>query len=327
MKKAVVTILLILPFLLIYFISFTGRILSQYTYIAVERIAVLDSQGDEYKENSIIKIGKGESKGDKLRIKVYPEYASNKNISISGGGSICSIDKETHMITGLELGEATIIITSQDKTDVQFAITIKVAEDEIQAIHLSTDLGVGVPGVLNINKNRSKYVEHTIVPYTVPTNMRGLEWWSENPNIATVNRSGKITGINYGTTTIWVKSIQNPDIKNHFTVNVTSDLQKGIWWDKGDNDYIALTASDIVPNANYDLKLITLIKNLPIDLSAVSSGDIWYTLNGGDIAFIDDTLIDQGIIKFTKSNVMVSISVSYDDGVEVYSDSVNIWYR
>lgn len=324
MKKAVVTMLLVLPFILIYFISFTGRILSQYTYIAVERITVLDSEGDEYKENSVIKIGKGEGKGDKLRIKVYPEYASNKDITISGAGTVCSIDTKTYDMVGLEYGEATILITSNDKSDVQYSIIVKVAEDDISAIKLSTDVGDGVHGKLILNKNRSQVVEHTIEPYTVPVEKRGLHWWSEDPTIATVNQNGKVEGKNYGTTTIWVESTVNPEIKNYFTVEVTNDLQKGIWWDKGENAFYLINSDSISLNGDFDLKTITIIKDLPISLDDVATGSIKYTITSNS-KNIDASDIGTGIVRFKRSNFMVEIKVEYVGST--YSDTIRIWYK
>ena len=59
MKKAVVSMLLILPFVLIYFISFTGQILAKYTHINVERVVVVDARGNEYNDDDYIKIDKG----------------------------------------------------------------------------------------------------------------------------------------------------------------------------------------------------------------------------------------------------------------------------
>ncbi len=324
MKKAVVTMLLVLPFILIYFISFTGRILSQYTYIAVERITVLDSEGDEYKENSVIKIGKGEGKGDKLRIKVYPEYASNKNITISGAGAVCSIDPKTYDMVGLEYGEATILITSDDKSDVQYSIVVKVAEDDISAIKLSTDVSDGVPGKLVLNKNRSQVVEHTIEPYTVPVEKRSLRWWSDDPSIATVNQNGKVEGKNYGTTTIWVESTVNPEIKNHFTVEVTNDLQKGIWWDKGESAFYLVNSEDVPLNSDFDLKTITIINNLPISLEDVATGGIKYTITSNS-KNIDASDINMGIVRFKQSNFMVEIKVEYVGST--YSDTIRIWYK
>lgn len=324
MKKAVVTMLLVLPFILIYFISFTGRILSQYTYIAVERITVLDSEGDEYKENSVIKIGKGEGKGDKLRIKVYPEYASNKNITISGGGAVCAIDPKTYDMVGLEYGETTIRITSNDKSDVQYSIVIKVAEDDISAIRLSTDVSDGVPGKIVLNKNRSYVVEHNIEPYTVPAEKRALRWWSEDPTIATVNSNGKVEGKNYGITTIWVESIVNKEIKNHFTVEVTNELQKGIWWNKGEKALYLVYTDDVPINSDFDLKSISIINDLPITIDNVFTGEIKYTLTSNSNN-IDASNIGNGIIRFKQLNFLVDIKVEYV-GTE-YSDTIRILYK
>ena len=163
MKKTVVTILLVLPFLLIYFISFTGQVLSQYTHIYVERVVVLDEKGDEYNQNEIIKINLSETFD--LRIKIYPELASNKKVKITNGNSrVCTVDEENYKVTAssTEFGESNIIITSEDRHFVQFSIIIKVAQDEPDDIIFNNIENYQ----LTIPKGKNFAVDFSVVPET-----------------------------------------------------------------------------------------------------------------------------------------------------------------
>lgn len=113
MKKVIVAILLVLPFLLIYFISFTGQILSRYTHIQVEKISVINEVGDEYKEDDVIKIGLDDIFN--LKIIVYPSLASNKETRVvNSNKAVCEYDEENSKIRGVDYGISTFIITSVD---------------------------------------------------------------------------------------------------------------------------------------------------------------------------------------------------------------------
>ena len=49
MKKVVISILILLPFVLIVVISFAGRIFGEYDYIEVQGVSFLDENGDVIK--------------------------------------------------------------------------------------------------------------------------------------------------------------------------------------------------------------------------------------------------------------------------------------
>ena len=74
MKKIVVILLLILPFVLIYSVSFTGRILSQYTHIPVERLVLLDEDANEYED--------AECDDDKVDDALNPQTVLNGDLGL-----------------------------------------------------------------------------------------------------------------------------------------------------------------------------------------------------------------------------------------------------
>ena len=102
MKKFIVIALLVMPFVLIYFISFSGRILSKYTHINIENIYVSDTNGNIYNNDSIIQINKGDVKS--LQISILPTLASNKSIVYSNSDkSVCKIDEKIKIVIDYRL--------------------------------------------------------------------------------------------------------------------------------------------------------------------------------------------------------------------------------
>lgn len=172
-------------------------------------------------------------------------------------------------------------------------------------------------GNLTLMKRQTKQVRAVIVPYTVPIENRELVWESSNSNIASVSQNGSVTGVGYGTATITVTSVLYPNISKSFSVVVTSDMQKGVWWDKGDADYYGVTTSIL------DLKTLVLIEDLPV----VTQSDLRYKIVSGDLDKVDKTQLSEGIIAFTTTDVMVRVMVSYNDGTNTYKDYIDIWYR
>ena len=130
MKKVVIVLLVILPFLLIYFISVTGRILEKYSHIYVETLDLENSEEVKLENNSTVSIEKGTSQ--KFKIIIGPELASNPSVTINNFNSeVCSfvlVEEELEII-GLKYGVSKIVVTSVDQTDINFTLNIKITDD------------------------------------------------------------------------------------------------------------------------------------------------------------------------------------------------------
>ena len=315
MKKAIVIILLILPLLLIYFISFTGQVLSKYTHINVERITVVNDVGDEYKENDYIKIGLNDT--FLLRVKVYPELASNKKVSISNSNKkVCTIDEQTMQVTGIDYGEATFIISSVDRYFVQYVINIKVAEDKM------TDFVLSKTNV-EISIGKSEEIGVEVVPRTALSRYRDLIWESEDVTVAKVSQNGVITGVSAGETRIKVYSktfeIDDVPIVHYVNVKVILNLGKGVWFntDTQTGKLYKVTSNTL------DLKEITVIN----DVADCTFDDIYYTI---DTYYsdeeIDTTQLQNGIIIF-KKNVAIKVSLHANISSGNNYDFINIVFE
>ena len=316
MKKVVITLLLILPFLLIYFISFTGQILSKYTYIPVERIVLLDENGDELKNNTVTC-----KQGEKyqMRIKVLPEFASNKQISIANTNwDICPID-ENYVVTAKELGEVAIIITSNDKHNVQYVFRFKVAQEELEDIAITLD-GHDLENnqSINLGLNKSKNLGIRIIPSSTALAYREIVWSTSNGEFVKINQNGQITGLKQTSTpiTITATSLHNPSIKKSINVNVVSELEKGVWFVAS-----GLQAGRLysVPLGDFDLKSITKIVDLPADIA------ITYKITiGKDSAGIDASRLSEGIIKFKAKNTAIEVKLIATNGSDTYYDTIRM---
>lgn len=315
MKKTVVMILLVLPFLLIYFISFTGQILSKYTHINVERVVILDSSGNELKDDDYIKIGLDEEY--RIRVKVYPELASNKEVIISNSDkAVVDVNADTLVVTPLKYGESTIIITSVDRHFVQCIFKIVVAQDEIE------DIIVQTPEV-TVPKGKKKQAVVSIYPDTVVAQYRDLQWISSNGDIAKVSNNGEITGVAVGTTIITVRSVLKPEISKTIIVHVVADFGDGVWFD---NDNAGKLYS--VTSATFDLKGITII-----NLDGVTIDNVMYKLTNNPSADkLDYTnisgngVVADGVLNFKATKTIVSVSVSVSVGGKSYSDIISLIY-
>lgn len=317
MKKVIISILLVLPFLLIYFISFTGQILSRYNYLPVERIALLDDNGDEL-ESTTIKVKKDEIFN--LRVKVYPELASNKKYSITNSNkSICEVNETDNTVKALEFGEATIIITSNDKHYIQYVMKFIVTQEELEDIIIFE--GLTPENRLVIPAGRTKTVAVEIVPNTTLPEFRDLEWHSSDESIATVHKhNGTITAIKEGLVEITVKPVKKPELAKTIYIKVSSseELGKGVWFA---GEGVQTGKINNVPiNSIIDLKSITKI----VDLPELSIDDIAYViLTNYSEDELDDSMLNEGKIKILKAGVWIKVRIkAVLNGVDYGKDSV-----
>lgn len=342
MKKVIVAILLVLPFLLIYFISFTGQVLSKYTHIAVERITVLDDVGDEYNEDDIIKIGLNEKFN--LRIKVYPELASNKAVSVvNTDETICSYDENTQEVTGVEYGISTFLITSVDRSKISFSIKIQVAHDKLEDFNIyahnkklefEDKAGRAVTTkTISLTKGKAITLSAEIVPQTTLPVYRTLIWKSEDRTVAQVTTNGKVTAIAEGSTRIEVKSkkINDDDLEivKYIEIQVYPESEfYGIGFDYDTTVYgdVYVVRDDMLDAEGF-FNLTSITK---IGADAVQEGitqqQLYYKVESGGLVSVDVSKLVDGKIKFIEPNKKVSILIYVIGEVEP-RDSIIIQYK
>lgn len=168
--------------------------------------------GISLSEKNIV-IGKGGSK--KLSATITPLDATNKNLEWSSSNSKKVKVDSTGKITGVTDGSATITVKTKDGsyTD-KCTVTVK---DLVLKIELDKTTAT-------INKGATHTIKYKTSPSTA-TNKK-VTFTSSNTSVATVDSTGKITGISSGKATITVKS-NDGNASAKFTITVKVPL-KGV---------------------------------------------------------------------------------------------------
>lgn len=297
MKKIVVILLLILPFVLIYSVSFTGRILSQYTHIPVERLVLLDENANEYEDGTTIQLGKGEIYT--MRVKVLPELANNQEFTIANlESTVCEVSEETLQITALEYGTSEIVLTSKD-TFVTFSFKVRVADDDIQEIVVNkTQLELGI--------GKSETIEVGILPITTLPENRDLQFISENENIAKVNANGKVTAVAEGETFIIIRSQHKPSVESKVKITVIADKVEVVSF--------SVNGTYTTSESTLDLTTLTVF-------GVENYTDLKYRITSGS----NNAELTDGIVTFKKTGVYkIEVSVKYDG--QTYTDTLTVLF-
>ena len=190
MKKTVVTILLVLPFVLMFIISFMAKIMSNYQYIYVDSVCFVNSEN--VCVNEFIKLGLNEEYD--LDVKIFPELASNKNVTYSTlNENIVSVDQDG-IVTALDYGTTKVSVKTEDGNK-RAELLIKVSDDKVSSINIieeNIEIDIKDEHTLNV----------VIGPHTALN--KKVKWESSDESIAIVDVNGTITGVGEGETTITV---------------------------------------------------------------------------------------------------------------------------
>ena len=149
-----------------------------------------------------------------LTATVAPADATNKKVTWkSSNAAVASVDANGK-VTGVKAGEATITVTTEDggKT-ATCKVTVK--PNLVSEITLAA---------LAIYVGESKAVTATVKPDDA-TN-KELTWKSSDESIATVDATGKVTGVKIGTTTITATARDGSGVSGSCTVTVLSHVKK-----------------------------------------------------------------------------------------------------
>ena len=194
MKKTILLILAILPIVLVIIIAFAGRIMSEYKYIPVERVEFIDDSGVAYNEKMIFMVNLGESKS--CKVKIYPELASNQKVTYSSlDESICTIDSNG-VILGQKYGVTTVLVKTEDGSKVA-KMNVLVTADipiDLRLSHYELTMIEGQQFFLGVE-----------VDLPVALDKR-VDFISSNPDVVTVDATGKLIAKSAGTATITVNT-------------------------------------------------------------------------------------------------------------------------
>lgn len=172
----------------------------------VEEVTVIEMPDE-------MEVGVGKKKT--IEIKVGGETASNKSVEWeSSNKKICTVN-EKGVIKGVKVGTCIVTATALDGSGVY-------AECEVRVIIATEEINIDPScQYIELIVGKSKTVKYTTVPD--PTTYKPV-WTSKDESIAVVNKTGQITGLKAGTTTVIATAPDNPEVKGYVTVKVTNPV-------------------------------------------------------------------------------------------------------
>ena len=208
---------------------------------------IIDTITVVVKEKDIINVKVGGTKQIDPNTITKPDNVSNKDLVYeSSNPNVATVDNNGK-VTGVNPGTTTITVKTKDGEIVD-TITVVVKEKDI----------------INVDVGSTKQIDPNTI--TKPDNVSNndLVYESSNPNVATVDDNGKVTGVNPGTTTITVKT-KDGEIIDTITIVVKDKITVEV----GEKEQI-------------DPNTITKPDN-------VTNNDLVYESNNPNVATVDDS--------------------------------------
>ena len=180
---------------------------------------------------------------------VSPENATEKGLSFTiDGEEFASID-DKGVLTGKSRGTVTVAATSLEQVEKPKTAKVKVKVIQpVQSITLEESFNGG--------NGDTRKLEPVVGPEDADD--KGLEWISENPEIATVSSAGSVKGVGTGTTTITCTAKDGSGVSASTEVTVITAVKKVTISEKSitliDDDSKRITA-EVSPENATDTKV------------------------------------------------------------------------
>ena len=228
---------------------------------------------------------------------ISPSNATNKDVEwTSSNTNVATVDT-TGKVTGVSAGSATITVKTKDGSKVATCnVTVKNSVIPVTGVTLNKT-------ALNLVTGASESLVATISPSNA-TN-KDVEWTSSNTNVATVDTTGKVTGVSAGSATITVKTKDGSKVATcNVTVKNSVIPVTGVTLNK--------TALNLVTGASESLVAT-------ISPSNATNKDVEWTSSNTNVATVDTTGKVTGV-----SSGSATITVKTKDGTKVATCNVTV---
>jgi len=132
-----------------------------------------------------------------LKATLTPAYPTNNTVSWSSSDTNIATVSSSGLVTGAAPGVATITVTTQDGG--------KTAQSSIKVTPIVGVTSVTLDPEITMGLGTSKNLTATVLPTSALN--KNVSWISSDSTIAKVNSSGLVTGLNLGTVTITVTTV------------------------------------------------------------------------------------------------------------------------
>ena len=228
------------------------------------------------KNATTIAIGANET----LTATITPANADNQAVTWSSNNTAVATVNQTGKVTGVSAGTATITVTTQDGN--------KTATCTVTVPDPSAD-PVAVTGV-SLNKTSTSLTvgaTETLTATVAPANAanQAVTWSSNNTAVASVDQTGKVTGVSAGTATITVTT-QDGNKTATFTVTVSAAVTPTV-----PQSGLIIHVPEV-----YEDKLLAGGYNTPLTVVNGREYEVYYTERtaDGDYPTFSTTLASEG---------------------------------
>lgn len=229
-----------------------------------------------------------------LTAEVYPESASIQDLKWeSSDPTIAEVDQTTGAITLIRQGICEISATSTDGTEISAKSTMTVTNAVAQGLLL-------IPHEISIQAGEQIALNVTYIPSEADQPI--MIWNSSNPEVATVDPSGNVTGISEGSAVITVSAdINGEEISASAVVSVTKPSVK----------HVALSETNLTLDKGDTQTLVAQI--MPLD----AENTLVWKVDNEDILLLNvsDDLLSATVTALKTGTTVVSVVSTEDNTV------------
>ena len=167
-----------------------------------------------------------EGETDKLRFRVFPPNASNKNVRWnSSDPNVVTVDDDGNIVA-VGPGDAVITVTTDDG-DFEDSITITVVPATVPVTGVTISVSPTNIAFFGAGDTRNTTAQGTATVAPAGASNQAVTWHSSNPAVATVSSTGLVTPTGTGTTVITARSVDGNIPSNPVTVTVSAGQTPG----------------------------------------------------------------------------------------------------
>ena len=152
----------------------------------------------------------------KLKVTVEPNDATDKSVTWSSNDESVATVNEKGVVKGIKPGSAVITAKANDGSEALDSVEIKVEEDKPAVIMVAK---IKLSGNTTLAAGSSTKITAKVSPEDATD--KGIGWISSNPDVASVDPDGTVTGNKSGEAEIIAEALDGSGVKGSIKIKVT----------------------------------------------------------------------------------------------------------
>ena len=342
MKKVSISILLVLPIVLIFFISLLGRIITPIVRIPVESIAVT-VLNEKVEKATTLTFDLDEYTPDYplfMEVEVKPEFANDKTYTISNvDDNVAYIANNTKGEPQLflhEVGSTTFEIKSKDNIKVTFTFSVKVVNTGLKEILVfdvndkETETGENkFIDNLDIAVGKTAKIGLDFRPISTDPIYKDCTLTIEDETVASLKLTAAtytITGLKIGETDLIIFSNKLPSVYKIVHISVTATSNADAYF-----NFFTANAAFILPENNFSFvptsSEIDVAGKIYINEPGLTYDELILECITNKDAIDLDKLVNEKTLSFKRKDVVTINMYRMKGEQRKYLDSITVYYN